>query len=119
MRSPRLYLQDILDAIRAIERFVEGLDFDAFAQDDLRASAVIRKLEVIGEASRQVPGWVRERYPEVPWRTMAGMRDRLIHAYFGVKLDLVWETIRRDLPPLKRSLDRILSEMEGPPSTPA
>ncbi len=80
------YLHDIMDAIQKIERFIEGLDFAQFAGDDKTNFAVVRALEIIGEATRKIPNSVRARYPSVPWREMAGLRDKLIHDYFLVSL---------------------------------
>ena len=86
------------------------MDFEAFLADDKTASAVIRKFEVIGEATKQVPGDIRRGYPHVPWREMAGMRDRLIHFYFGVDYQLVWMTIKERLPQLKLWIQEILEQ---------
>jgi uncharacterized protein with HEPN domain len=97
------YLKDIVAAMDAIEKFVEGIDFDRFQNDDLISSAVIRKFEVIGEASKNIPDDVRSKYPQIPWKEMAGMRDRLIHFYFGIKFDLVWHTIK-DVPCCKSEI---------------
>jgi uncharacterized protein with HEPN domain len=108
MRDYTLYVKDILDAIISIESFVEGMELDSFQRDDRTASAVVRKLEIIGEAAKQVPEAVRENHPEVPWKEMAGMRDRLIHSYFGVDYRLVWRTVGERLPELKSRIQRIL-----------
>ena len=108
MRNYRLYLKDILAAMESIEQFVAGMDFEAFERDDKTASAVLRKLEIIGEAAKQVPENIRQKYPQVPWREMAGMRDKLIHFYFGMDYSLVWRTITERLPGIKRELQRML-----------
>jgi len=113
MRDPTLYLKDILNAIEAIERFTEGIDYEAFRQDDMRSSAVIRKFEIIGEAAKHIPDPIKQEYPDIPWRSMAGFRDRLIHFYFGIKYELVWETIRVELPRIKPKLKQILQELQN------
>jgi uncharacterized protein with HEPN domain len=113
MRDPTLYLKDIMEAIEAIERFTEGIDFKTFSQDDMRSSAVIRKFEIIGEAAKHIPEPIKQKYPDIPWKGMAGFRDRLIHFYFGVKHELVWETIQVELPALKLRLKQILEELQG------
>ena len=88
MRDPKLYLKDILEAMEAIERFVGEIDFETFEGDDMRVSAVIQKFEIIGEASKSVPESIKQKYTSVPWRDMAGMRDRLIHFYFDINTTL-------------------------------
>lgn len=89
MRDAKLFLTDIMQAIDAIEGFVQGLDRDQFEQDDKTVSAVIRKLEIVGEAAKVIPEEIREKYSQIPWKEMAGMRDKLIHFYFGVDYGLV------------------------------
>lgn len=110
MRDYRLYLQDIVHAMNAIESFVKDMDFAAFREDDRTSSAVIRKFEIIGEATKNIPEDIKRNYPKVPWKEMAGMRDKLIHFYFGVNYKLVWQTIRKRLPKVKSLVERILKE---------
>ena len=107
MGNYRLYLKDILAAIERIEVFVENMDLEAFKADDKTTSAVIRKLEIIGEAAKGIPGEIRQSHPLVPWNEMAGMRDKLIHFYFGVDHELVWGTIKRRLPEVKQWIKEI------------
>jgi len=113
MREPKLHLKDILGAMEAIEQFVKNMDFEAFKNNDLVSSAVIRKFEIIGEAAKNVQKDITQKHPEIPWRKMAGMRDRLIHFYFGVKYELVWQTIKKDVPHLKPLIREILEGLEG------
>ncbi|MBI3393785.1 MAG: DUF86 domain-containing protein [Nitrospirae bacterium] len=110
MRDARLYLKDIVEAMEQIEAFIEGMDLRGFLADDKTSSAVIRKLEIIGEATKAISDEIRQKYPEVPWREMAGMRDRLIHFYFGVDYPLVWKTAARRLPHLRPFIQKILLE---------
>jgi uncharacterized protein with HEPN domain len=105
------YLRDILDAIQKIERFIGGMDFVQFAGDEKTVFAVIRGLEIVGEAARNVPKAVQNRYPAVPWREMSGIRDKLTHGYFRVNLQVVWKTIEEDLPALRVQVDRALADM--------
>jgi uncharacterized protein with HEPN domain len=111
-RDLRLYLDDILGAIDKIGRYTEGLDFEQFQYDSKTIDAVIRNFEVIGEAAKNIPQTARSKYPDIPWKEMAGMRDKLSHEYFGVKYDVVWDTIKKRLPQLKLAIEMILKQME-------
>ena len=107
MSRDNAYLRDILNAAQAIRRFVAGISKEQFLANEEKYEAVNRKFEIIGEASRNVPEAVRIQHPEVPWKEMAGMRDRLIHAYFGVDYHLVWTTIKSRLPTAKDAIRKI------------
>ncbi|MCK6557653.1 DUF86 domain-containing protein [candidate division KSB1 bacterium] len=108
MRDYTLYLKDILAAIESIEGFIAGMDLDSFQTDDKTTSAVMRKLEIMGEAVKQIPDEIRQTYPQIPWREMAGTRDKLIHFYFGVDYHLVWRAITERLPQVKQEIQRAL-----------
>jgi uncharacterized protein with HEPN domain len=105
------YLEDISVAISDIGSFVQGMSADGFMADKKTVNAVVRSLEIIGEATRKIPEDIRERYPDVPWEEIIGMRNRLIHEYFGVDLDIVWQTIQNDLVPLKTAISAMLKEL--------
>ncbi len=104
------YVEDIIGAMEDVLSFVEGMDYDDFAKDKRTIYAVIRAVEVIGEAVKKIPKSVRNRYPEIPWKDMAGMRDKLIHEYFGVDLKRVWKTVKEDIPKLKPLFEKILKD---------
>lgn len=114
-RDVRLFLADMLDALEKIERYTAGLSHEEFWENDLVADAVVRNLEVIGEAARHVPVEARERFPEVQWRQIVGFRNVVIHEYFAVDLDIVWTVVKHHLPQLRAALKKIFAELYGRP----
>jgi uncharacterized protein with HEPN domain len=111
-RDFKLFLNDIIAACKHIQKFVEGMDFEQFQDDEKTSSAVIRKFEIIGEAAKNIPDFIKEKYPQIDWKDMAGMRDRLIHGYFGVDYLLVWETIEYDVPRIISIISQIIKDLE-------
>jgi uncharacterized protein with HEPN domain len=116
MSSPREFA-DFLEDIRAsaikAQCFVAGMDFAAFAKDDKTGYAVVRALEIIGEAARHVPQEFRDQHPAIPWRAMTGIRDKLIHDYTSVNLEIVWQTLIDDLPPLITQIGGLIDGLTG------
>jgi len=108
-REWRLRLEDMLEAIERIARYTSGMDLTRFANDDKTVDAVVRNLEVIGEAARNTPDEVTRQHSEIPWEKMRGIRNLLVHEYFGVDVSIVWLTITGDLPPLAPLLCAILA----------
>ncbi len=108
-RDYRLYLEDILQCATRITRYIEGLGFDEFISGDMVMDAVLRNLEIIGEAAKNVPAAVRDRYPEVEWRKIAGLRDVLAHAYFGLEDETLWDVVQNAIPPLIQQTRLILA----------
>lgn len=109
-REFRDYLRDILDMMEKVGLFIEGMDFEQFLRDDKTSFAVVRALEIIGEATKHIPMSVRRRHPRITWTKMAGMRDKLIHGYLGVDMEIVWETATRYIPELRPLIEQALRE---------
>lgn len=107
-RTYRDYLEDILTHAELTETFVSGMELDDFTSDEKTQFAVVRCLEVVGEAAKRIPEEIRVQYAAIPWRAMAGMRDKLSHDYFGVDLNVVWHTVKSELPALKVAVAEIL-----------
>ena len=111
-RDSKLFIKDIVDAMGHIEEFIEDMALDELEADEKTSSAVIRKFEVIGEAAKYMPKKIKDKHKDVQWKSMAGMRDRLIHAYFGIDYNLVWAAIKTEIPKLKPKLEKMLSSLE-------
>ena len=109
-RNINLFIQDISDSIKDIESFSKNLTKEKFGNNKLRQNAIIRSLEIIGEAVKNIPDSFKEKYPEIPWRKIAGFRDILSHAYFGVSIDRIWNIVEKDLPFLKDKIEKIKNE---------
>jgi uncharacterized protein with HEPN domain len=107
-RSPRLLLEDIVAAIAKVERYVEDLDRAAFLADDKTIDAVIRNLEIIGEASRQLPDDFKIAHADIPWAKMSGLRNRIVHDYMGIDLEMVWHIVQHEIGGLKADIRRLL-----------
>lgn len=111
-RDYKLYIKDILECIDKIKSFVGEMSFEEFMKDEKTKSAVVRELEVIGEATKNVPERMRREYKDLPWKDMARMRDKIIHFYFGVDYEIVWEVVQKRLPEIKPLIKGMLKELE-------
>ena len=114
-RDPRLFLADMMEAIAKIESWTSGMSSEKFLENGLLQDAVVRNLEILGEAAKNIPEDVRSRYPDIPWRRVAGFRDIAIHDYFGVDLEIVWKILTEGIIALKPSLGKVILEMKDNP----
>ena len=110
-RTPKLFLEDIRASIEKAVRYVEGLSFDDFVNDEKTIDSVVRNLEIIGEASKNVPEEIRSKYSEIPWGDMIGMRNKIIHVYFVVEPAIVWKAVKEELPELKSKIEEVLKSL--------
>lgn len=111
-RETEDFVRDILDSANAIEEFIKGNTFEDFIKERKTSYAIIRAIEIIGEATKNIPKSFRNKYPDVPWDEMAGMRDKLIHHYFGVDMEVLWLTATENVPRLKVLISKVIMDME-------
>jgi len=111
-RSDLHFLGDCKEAILRIEAYAENLTYDDFLHDSKTQDAVVRNLEILGEAAKNISGELRKKYPQVYWKDLAGLRDKLIHHYFGVNFDIVWNVMRQDLPTVLMEIEKIMKAEE-------
>lgn len=111
--SIRAYLHHILNETQYLIGQSQGLSKEAFLRDETRQRAFVRSLEIIGEAAKQIPNAIRQKYDHIPWRAISGMRDRLIHAYFGVDYEIVWDAVINKVPELQQEIEHILQQEIG------
>ena len=103
-RSWQFRIDDIIEAINKIQQYTRGYDFGSWCKDEKTIDAVIRNIEIIGEASSHLPEEIQKQFEDIPWSTMKAIRNILVHEYFGVDLEIIWKTVKEDLPDLKKQL---------------
>ena len=109
-RDHRLFLNDIIESIEKIEEYTSGLNFEDFVNNRMVIDAVIRNIEIIGEATANIPDEIRKKYPMVPWQKMKSMRNIVVHEYFGVNLKTTWKTIKNSLPKLRKEIAKTIKK---------
>jgi uncharacterized protein with HEPN domain len=111
-RDDSVYLNHILDSISQLEEYTKGLTKEEFLSTRLVQDGTIRQIEIVGEAIKNVSENLKEMYPDIPWKEIAGMRDKLIHNYFGVDIDAVWDAVKKDIPTLKEEILKIMEDLQ-------
>ncbi len=106
------FIEDIINAMNKALQFVEGMSYDEFSRDSKTVFAVVRAIEIIGEAVKNIPEDIRGKYPRIPWKGMAGMRDKVIHEYFGVDTKVVWDTVKKRISEVKPLFEKMLKDLE-------
>ena len=112
MKDYTIYLADIIEAMAKIQRYTDGLTFESFAANEMAVDAVNRNLEIVGEAARSIPESIRNSNPQIPWQRMIGLRNIVIHEYFGIDLSIVWEIARVNIPDTRPLIEAMLKAME-------
>ena len=111
-RGYLFFIQDILKAINDIDKFVGNMDFEEFCKDGKTKSAIVWQIHIIGEATKNVPKSITDRYKEVPWKYMARIRDKIAHLYFGIDYEIVWDVVKNKFPEVKPLIEKILKEIK-------
>lgn len=112
-RNSRMYFEDILDSASKIIQYVEGFSLDEFRRDQKTIDAVVRNLEIIGEAAKKISEAQRKQYSHVEWKKIAGLRDMLIHEYFGVDIEIIWDIVHSKIPLLIEQISNLIDEVKG------
>src|SRR3990167_2857496 len=112
-RRLKLFIEDILESIKLIEKYIRNISKENLDNNQKLKDSIVRRLEIIGEAVKNIPDNFRKKYPEVPWKKIAGLRDIIIHTYFNIDLDITWNIIKKDLPDLKEKILKIRTELEN------
>lgn len=110
-RGVKLYLDDIRDAIRKIEKYTRGITFEKFAKDEKAIDAIARNILIIGEAANHIPKEVKAKNPNVAWNEIKGMRNKIVHEYFGVDTEILWKTVKEDIPVFKKQISKLLEKL--------
>jgi len=111
-REYKLFIQDILQAIKDIDEFTSNMDFEEFCKDEKTKSAVVWQIHIIGEASKNISKSISDKYKEVPWKYMARIRDKIVHFYFGIDYEIVWDVVKKKLPEIKPLIEKVLTDLK-------